>query len=57
MTKEHVLRIRCSSKELIKKFKLFVITRDFKDYESALEFLLKKAEELNLRPPKGEILK
>ena len=57
MAKEHVLRIRCSSKELIKKFKLFVITRDFKDYESALEFLLKKAEELNLRPPKGEILK
>jgi hypothetical protein len=50
---ESVLFIRCD-RETFRKFRVFVVQNDFKNYEEALKFLLEKAEELNLKPVRGK---
>lgn len=47
--------IRCS-RETKKMFYRFVLECGFKNGEEALLFLLRKSEELKLRPEKGAIL-
>jgi hypothetical protein len=49
---EDKIIIRCK-KSTKKKFKRFVLDNDFKNSEEALLFLLRKAEELDLKPERG----
>jgi hypothetical protein len=44
--------IRCKS-ETKKKFRRFILDNDFRNSEEALLFLLRKAEELGLKPERG----
>jgi hypothetical protein len=48
-----ILFIRCSD-ETFRKFRLYTVQNDFKNYEQALNFLLEKALELDLKPVKGK---
>jgi hypothetical protein len=45
--------IRCKSTSTKKKFRQFILNNDFKNSEEALLFLLRKAEELGLKPERG----
>jgi hypothetical protein len=45
--------IRCKSYSTKKKFRQFILDNDFKNSEEALLFLLRKAEELGLKPERG----
>jgi hypothetical protein len=45
--------IRCKSYSTKKKFRQFILDNDFKNSEEALLFLLRKAEELQLKPERG----
>jgi hypothetical protein len=45
--------IRCKSYSTKKKFRQFILDNDFRNSEEALLFLLRKAEELGLKPERG----
>jgi hypothetical protein len=45
--------IRCKSETTKKKFRRFILDNDFRNSEEALLFLLRKAEELDLKPERG----
>jgi len=55
LKKEEKIVIRCS-KETKKLFYRFVFECGFKNGEDALLFILRKVEELKLRPERGVIL-
>lgn len=47
--KDEILKIRCS-KEIKRKFKVYVVGSGFSNYEECLRFLLEKAEEFKWQP-------